>query len=210
MKRTSNLEQLAKLVNYDFIFENKFIIAGLILGLILLIIGIAQLFLQTGDSNQIEIVPASQSEINSGQTGEIVIDISGAVGKPGVYGLPQDSRIAKAVEVAGNFSSSADLSWVAKNLNLAAILQDGAKIYIPAKGEQSTVGIQGTRQLSNTVKVNINTADQSQLEALPAIGPVTAGKIISARPYNSVEDLLTKKVVGKSTFAKIKDLVSVF
>ena len=56
--------------------------------------------------------------------------------------------------------------------------------------------------------VSVNSASQSELESLPGIGPVTAGKIIDGRPYNQVEELLERKIVGKATFEKIKNLIS--
>lgn len=70
----------------------------------------------------------------------------------------------------------------------------------------SSGGIQGT----SSGTININQASESELDALPGIGPVTAQKIISNRPYQSVEDLLNKKAVGASEFAKIKDQMSVY
>ena len=62
----------------------------------------------------------------------------------------------------------------------------------------------------DNAKVNINIATLAQLEELPGIGPVTASKIISDRPYQTVDDLLNKKIVGKAIFEKIKDLISLY
>lgn len=212
MSRKSSKANFFARVNQDFLFENRFLIAGLILGLVLLAVGVFQLISSSASSNQIEIVSPNQNGLQQAadQTSEIIVDVAGAVVKPGVYSLTSGARLQEAILVAGNFSVKADLAWVAKNLNLAAKLQDGGKIYIPQKGEVTAVSTQQAQVITNSAKVNINSATQAQLEALPAIGPVTAGKIIAARPYNSVEELLTKKVVGKSTFGKIKDLVSVF
>lgn len=201
---------LGQIIEANFLKENKFLILGLIFGLILLIIGIIQLVAPQTPSSQIEIVPAAPAGGSESQTeGEIVVDVAGAVTKPGVYKLKVGVRVANAIEAAGNFSTKADLSWVAKNLNLAAKLQDGAKIYIPVKGEAGS-GTLGTSSFSTADKININTASQAHLESLPAVGPVTAAKIIAGRPYNSVDELLTKKILGKSTFEKIKNLVSIF
>lgn len=194
-----------KITTAKFIKENIIFAAGILVGFALLITGIFQL-LNPGQNNQIEIIAPATGE----QAGKILVDVAGAVEKPGVYTLESEARVRVAIEAAGGFSNLADFSWISKNLNLAAKISDGAKIFIPAKGEQSTLGVQGTQLLTNYAKVNINSASQSQLEALPAIGPVTASKIVNGRPYNSVEELLTKKVVGKSTFEKIKELISVF
>jgi competence protein ComEA len=147
---------------------------------------------------------------------QITIDIEGSVMKPGVYKLPQNSRVQDALIAAGGLSEDADRKLVAQTLNLAAPLTDGAKIYIPAVGEQMTAssgtseGSSGASQGSSAAKVNINQASESELDALPGVGPVTAQKIIGNRPYQSVEDLLNKKVVGQSEFGKIKDMVSVY
>jgi competence protein ComEA len=147
---------------------------------------------------------------------QITIDIEGSVMKPGVYKLPQNSRVQDALIAAGGLSEDADRKNVAQALNLAAPLTDGAKIYIPAVGEQMTASggtsdnSSGTVQGSATATVNINQASESELDALPGVGPVTAQKIISDRPYQSVQDLLTKKAVGASEFGKIKDMVSVY
>lgn len=201
---------LGQTIEANFFKQNKFLIGGLILGLILLLIGIIQLVTPKTPSSQIEIVPARAAGGPESQIeGEIVVDVAGAVAKPGVYKLKASVRVANAIEAAGNFSKNADLGWVSKSLNLAAKLQDGAKIYIPAKSEAGS-SILGTSTSGTAGKININTVGQAQLESLPAVGPVTAGKIISGRPYSSVEELLTRKILGKSTFEKIKDLVSVF
>lgn len=146
----------------------------------------------------------SQTDPNSSK---LKVDVSGAVVNPGVYKLPIDSRVEDALTAAGGFSHEADAAWVSKNINLASKVSDGQKLYIPAQGEISPVGSTlGSQQSSD--KVNINFASAKELDTLPGVGQVTAEKIISLRPYNKVEDLLTKKAVGKSTFEKIKDLVS--
>jgi len=145
---------------------------------------------------------------------QITVDIEGAVKKPGVYALAAASRIQDAILAAGGMSSSADRKIVAQNLNLAAPLTDGAKIYIPAVGEQMVTSNGVSDNSSGTVAgsstVNINQATEEELDALPGVGPVTAQKIIANRPYQSNDDLLNKKVVGQSEFTKIKDQVSVY
>lgn len=146
---------------------------------------------------------------------KITIDIEGAVEKPGVYTVATEDRIQDALIAAGGLAENADRQWTAQNLNLAAPLTDSAKIYIPAVGEQYTGSSGSSGDSSGTLGassklVNINQASDSDLDALPGIGAVTAQKIISNRPYQSVQDLLTKKVVGQSEFTKIKDSVAVY
>lgn len=138
----------------------------------------------------------------------ISVDVSGAVAKPGVYKLKDGARIEEAVSLAGGFSDSANKEYISKYLNMAQKLSDGSKVYVPFEGEIAPVSGGGKAGVVGvTSKVNINTASQSDLEALPGIGPVTASKIISERPYQSIEELVNKKIVSKSVFEKIKDQI---
>lgn len=139
------------------------------------------------------------------------VDVSGAVTNPGVYQLKDGARIEDAIKAAGGFSQDANKVYISKSLNMAQKLSDGTKVYVPFEGESGVSG-QGGAVAGTTAqaKVNINTALQSDLENLPGIGPVTASKIISDRPYQAVEDLLNKKVVSKAVFEKNKDMISVY
>jgi competence protein ComEA len=147
---------------------------------------------------------------------QITIDIEGSVQKPGVYTLPATSRTQDALIAAGGLSENADRQQVAQRLNLAAPLTDGAKLYIPVAGEQMVAAGTGSDSSTGTVKgassktININQSNEADLDALPGVGPVTAQKIIDNRPYQSVQDLLDKKIVGQSVFTKIKDQVTVY
>lgn len=148
----------------------------------------------------------------------ISVDVSGAVAAPGVYKLKDGSRIEDVVMAAGGFTELVNKEYVSKYLNMAQKLSDGSKVYVPFAGEQVSGSqgsgtVAGTTALSGTsasVKVNINTASQVELEALPDIGATRASKIISERPYKEVEDLLNKKIIGKSVFEKIKDSIVVY
>lgn len=141
---------------------------------------------------------------------QISVDVSGAVNKPGVYQLKEGSRIEDAIAAAGGFSSSANGEYISKYFNMAQLVSDGSKIYVPVSGENGPAVQSGVAGANTRAKININTASQVDLEALPGIGPVTAAKIISDRPYSKIEDLLSLKVVFKSTFEKIKDLIVVY
>lgn len=142
----------------------------------------------------------------------ISVDVSGAVVKPGVYQLKEGSRIEEAIQQAGGFAEKANQEYISKYLNLAQKLVDGSKVYIPLSGEQTvqanTQAVAGVN--GNSAKVNINTASQAKLEVLPGIGPVSATKIIEGRPYQQTEELLSKKVIGKSVYDKIKDSLVVY
>lgn len=157
----------------------------------------------------------SQIEANAGaslrqNSGEILVDVAGAVKNPGVYKLPANSRVEQAIVVAGGFDEAeVDREFIAMELNLAAKVVDGQKLYILHKGEsRATV----PRQILGTTsqgsgKISVNGASTTELESLPGVGSVTAQKIISSRPYQSLEELVTKKAVSNSTYVKLKDLV---
>lgn len=154
-------------------------------------------------------------------TREMVIDIEGAVVKPGVYTLSGDARIRDALIAAMGLSSSADRDWVAKHMNMAAKLTDGAKVYVPQMGEsitsiKSTTGTTGTGGGGGgggggeSSHININIASLSELDTLSGVGPVTGQKIIDNRPYNDIQELLSKKVLGNSVFEKIKEKITIY
>lgn len=179
-------------------------------GLIFLGYGLIAFLGSSDSSNGVVFEPqqASGSAV-SNQDGNIVVDVEGAVVKPGVYHLPFDSRIWDALVASGGLSANADRNWVARSLNLALKLKDGSKIYIPQEGDNQSVA---TNISGDSVdhQININTASQQGLESLAGIGPVTAQKIIDGRPYNVIEDLLTKKIVSEKVFEKIKERITTY
>ncbi|MBI2020455.1 helix-hairpin-helix domain-containing protein [Candidatus Daviesbacteria bacterium] len=137
----------------------------------------------------------------------ISVDVSGAVNNPGVYQLKEGDRVEDAIKAAGGISELASQPYLSKRVNMAQKLSDGMKIYIPMEGETGAIfGV----TVDQSAQVNINTASQAELEALPGIGPVTAAKIISDRPYQKIDDLLIRKLVSKTVFEKIKNSISVF
>lgn len=191
-----------KLIN---LFDRYKLSLGLSLVGIVLIIG--GLFL--GSKPQPKDYP-KESLVESQKS--ITVDVSGAVNKPGVYKLKDGSRIEDAVSIAGGFSNEAQSEYIAKVLNLAAKLVDGSKIYVPKTGESASApAVAGTTSTANTSgQININSASASELDSLPGVGVVTVQKIISGRPYQAIDELLSKKVVSKSVFDKIKDQLIVY
>lgn len=185
-------------------------------GLICLCIGLMQL---SNSHNQPNSQPTAAEESpkasSSAITFGIQVDVEGAVVHPGVYKLPQNARVQDALIAGGGLSGAADREVVAKSLNLAAKLTDGVKIYVPKVGEtqvlgSSTMEINPSATSGQAGLININSASLDQLDSLPGIGPVTAQKIINARPFSSVDDMLAKKAVTNSVFQKIKDKITVY
>ena len=140
----------------------------------------------------------------------VVINIDGAVVSPGVYTLPVQSRVVDAVEAAGGLAENASPGSV----NLAAELEDGSQIYIPARNpslENSeelagrAVGISESGEMISLV--NINQASLEVLIGLPGIGPVTAEKIINYRQdqiFSRIEEIQKVPGIGPATFEQIK------
>jgi competence protein ComEA len=132
--------------------------------------------------------------------GLLKVYVSGAVATPGVYTLPEGSRVDAAVQAAGGFLPSAET----ENINLALTLTDGQQISVP--------GIVNTSHI-NTGRVNINTATVDDLYALPGIGPTTAQAIVDFRlqhgPFEVIQDIQNVPGIGPATYAQIKDYIIV-
>ena len=149
---------------------------------------------------------------------EIVVHVTGEVNKPGIVVLKSNSRIADAINKAGGATKEADLNQI----NLAYILEDGQKIYIPNKNEKIDEDEYITEGNRNNIgnnnskegeKVNINEAMQTELEELPGIGPSLASRIIEYREQNGdfkkIEELQNVKGIGDAKYNDIKDKVTV-
>ena len=138
----------------------------------------------------------------------LVIDVQGEVKTPGVYELPVNSRVNDAIKSAGGANKNADLSY----LNQARMLKDGEQIYVEKKIYTAT----GTTRKSTATFsgiLNINRATAKELDKLPGIGPVIAGRIIEFRKVNgafqSIDDLRKVQGIGASTLEKFKSKIRV-
>lgn len=133
----------------------------------------------------------------------IVVDVEGAVARPGVVRLASGARVADAIAAAGGTTPDADAS-----LNKAAPLHDGARVYVPRYGETPPAGSVGS---PSETKIDINRATVAELESLPGIGPSTAGRIVRARElkaFAKVEELQTRGLVSARVLSDIRDLVT--
>ncbi len=193
----------------ETLFRYRFVILASLLGLIILGFGIfyARNALNVA-STKVEVLEASTESQKADSF--LVVDISGAVEKPGVYKLPSSSRVEAVLIAAGGVSGNADRSWMDKFLNRAGKLSDGQKIYIPTAGEQGYQTASSTFSSKEEGLVNINTATLKELDTLPGIGLTYAQNIIEHRPYSNVEELLSKGVLRKSVYEKIKDKITVY
>jgi len=132
--------------------------------------------------------------------GFLTVYISGAVATPGVFTLPEGSRVDDAVQAAGGSLPGAELN----NINLATQLTDGQQINIPGIVDTSHV---------NVGRVNINTATVEDLNSLPGIGPTTAQAILDYRlqngPFQVIQDIQNVPGIGPATYALIQDYINV-
>jgi competence protein ComEA len=142
-------------------------------------------------------------------TGEVVVDVAGAVARPGVVRLASAGRVIDAIAAAGGAATDADLNQV----NLAAKVGDGDRIYVPRRGEAPppAPATGGSSTAAPTGPVDLNTATPEQLDALPGVGPATAKAIVDFRTrrgrFRTVDDLLSVPGIGPAKLANIKPLV---
>ncbi|MCX6791609.1 MAG: ComEA family DNA-binding protein [Candidatus Gottesmanbacteria bacterium] len=145
----------------------------------------------------------SSDRVEASSSAVLTVDVEGAVASPGVYTLPGGARVEDAIAAAGGLERDADDALFAKTMNRAAKLVDGGKIYIPSLSSSPQ-----SPQSPLSPLVSVNSGSQSELDSLPGVGPVTAQKIIDNRPYQTLDDLVTKKAIGPSLYEKLKNNLS--
>ena len=167
---------------------------------LLLLGGMGMLVMRAASRPPIEIVLPPPG---AGSSQELKVDVSGAVGAPGVYLLASGDRVEDAITAAGGPTDDADL----ERLNLAARLSDAAQVVVPRKGQLSP-GLPDGRS-----KVNINTASAAELGTLSGIGEVRSQQIVDSRTKEGLflasDDLVKRKIISDSVYEKIKDQVVV-
>ncbi|MCI7305365.1 MAG: helix-hairpin-helix domain-containing protein [Trueperella sp.] len=172
---------------------------------------------QPGADSASAATPSGPSDSPGVNPEAIVVHVSGQVSAPGVVTLPAPARVTDAVQAAGGPTDEADLA----RINLAEPISDGVHIHVPALGEAFDVtdagagagaGAEATTG-GDDGKVNINTADQAGLEAIPGVGPVTAQAIIDWRTENgaftSIDQLVEVRGIGPKTFERLREHVRV-
>lgn len=153
---------------------------------------------------------ASTGASASPSASALIVDVTGLVRKPGVYQFPPGARVIDAVERAGGARGGADLTL----LNLAAPLVDGQQILVPKEGTAvATGGTTGGTTGTTGGLINVNTADETALEALNGVGPVLAAAIVAYREENgsftSVDQLEEVSGIGPSTLEELRDQVTI-
>jgi len=190
----------------------------LITALIAALISLFIFLNSSNNKNEEEII--SENKVDFAPE-KIMVDIQGAVEKPDVYEVSSGARLKDVLILAGGLSAEADRVFFSRHFNLAKKVADQEKYYIPSNEEVQTGLIKQSEQTLNynqtgnqegnnqSSLININTASIEELDQLPGIGKVTAQKIIQNRPYQNIEELATKKIVNKSVYEKIKNLITV-
>ena len=153
---------------------------------------VARVFLSPDDAVVIQVVPIADDHLQ--------VQVEGAVRKPGVYALPAGSTVSDAVELAGGFAAGASLS----SAELSALLTDGHFIHVPSSSTDSG---------SSDQPIDINSATMSQLESLPGIGPVIAGRIVAYRDavggFSDVSQLAEVAGVSERMVGELDGLIVV-
>ena len=179
------------------------------------------------DSNKIEAVTDDEILVKDEEKKEsteelIVVHITGAVKKEGIVKLNENSRVADAIDAAGGLKEEADMS----KINLAYVLEDGVKIKIPSINDKEIIEEDTSTDKDELVEnlpegnsqnkkdmVNINKANQTELETLPGIGPSIALRIINYRNENgnfsSKEEIKKVSGVGENKYENIKDYICI-
>lgn len=177
---------------------------------------------QTGltDFPQTEQTLSSQEQTDGSSTAsseepsQLVVDVKGAVAKPGLYTLAAGARVNDAVKAAGGLTSQSD----PKSINLAQKLSDEAVVYVASKDENisvvaSTTASSAMSQEGNESKVNLNTATEADLQTISGIGAKRAADIVAYREANggfkSVDDLNNVSGIGDKTMESIRPYVTV-
>jgi competence protein ComEA len=159
--------------------------------------------------------PAASATTSTSRAADIVVHVAGVVVRPGIVRLPDGARVVDAIEAAGGAAPGADLD----RLNLAAEVTDGQRVAVARPGEPIENAVDGSAGTAATgtappgAPLDLNTATQADLEALPGIGPVLGAAILRERErrggFRSIDDLRSVRGIGEQRFADLRGLVTV-
>lgn len=202
-------------INIEFLKEKKkeILIALAIIGVIIYSL-VSNIVAFTNDKEEANLLNDKQTNLLEEKIIDkniIYIHIDGAVKKKGLIELEEGDRLEKAIEKAEGLLDTADLRYV----NLAMILSDGEKIYIPSKEElvDNTTGISYIPELQEIRKININRANVDELQKIPGVGISTAKKILEYRKKNGnfkkIEDIKKVSGIGDAKFEAMLEYISI-
>ena len=195
----------------EFLLQRRRLLLAAV-GSLVLILLLGRLVLGAGTTTPAAPLPPPPAQ-GAGVTGlpssRVVVDVVGAVRRPGLYRLPQGSRIADAVTRAGGATPKADLAQV----NLAAPLADGEQVVVPKRGAVAGPASSGGGATPGapSAPVQLSTATLEQLDTLPGVGPVTAQQILDYREkhgaFSSVDALDAVPGIGPKRLEQLRELV---
>ena len=191
----------------DFPLSRRSALIGAAVLLVVLVLA-DRLLLGAGAAQPAQVLPppAALTTVEA----RLVVDVVGAVRRPGLYRLPQGTRVADALARAGGLTPKADRTLV----NLAAPLADGEQVIVPARVSGAGAGVSGGSgsAVAPAGPVHLNVATLEQLDALPGVGPVTAQKILDYRQkhgaFGSVDELDAISGIGPARLDQLRDLVA--
>lgn len=199
-----------------FLMENKDMLIKVAAAVVLVVAAFFMFILDGADKPEAKVEEPTAAD-EAPETALIYVDIGGEVVNPMVAELKEGSRVEDAIKAAGGVTEHADLT----EINRAAFVEDGEKIYIPPlpvvleDGTLHGEEITGERSMYaySDGRININTADSDALQQLNGVGPATAEKIIDYREANgrfsSIEEIMNVSGIGEKTFEKFKDEIKV-
>ncbi len=199
-----------------FLREHKEVLKKAGIVVLVIVLGLVVSMIKNGGQEEAN-AQAEEATVSTEETAAMIyVDVGGEVKDPSVVELPDGSRVTDAITAAGGLTEQADLT----DINRAAFVSDGEKIYIPSQvseleddGLSAGEGGDGGTAKSSDGRININTADSTQLQELTGVGPATAEKIIDYRKQNgrfqSIEDIKNVSGIGDKTYEKLKDHIKV-
>ena len=199
-----------------FLREHKEVLKKAGIVVLVIVLGLVVSMFKNGGQEEAN-AQAEEATVSTEETAAMIyVDVGGEVKDPSVVELPDGSRVTDAITAAGGLTEKADLT----DINRAAFVSDGEKIYIPSQvseleddGLSVGEGGGGGTAKSSDGRININTADSTQLQELTGVGPATAEKIIDYRKQNgrfqSIEDIKNVSGIGDKTYEKLKDHIKV-
>jgi competence protein ComEA len=158
-----------------------------------------------GGREPVSVKPATAPVVEQPSANGPVVDVGGAVRRPGVYRMPAGSRVHEAIEAAGGLRAGA----ATDGINRAAVLVDGQQVVVGTAGhvEEDDAATGGS-----SATISINQADESELDQLPGIGPITAAKIVAERdaggPFTSLDDLDRVPGIGPTTIESLREVAT--